>query len=156
MNRAALISSQVNPIHIRASLFHSSPILERRRRTHWDSGKCANNGSSRIENDTVFLDVKRRSVHVTHCQKNCAHLVIKLCNMGSFCWNRRVSAYMMQFFWKSFFSRRYRKHNSRQALFESVNGFAEQFFQFQMVLYNEAVISLTMAWAGLMGIWLLT
>ncbi|XP_015070718.1 uncharacterized protein LOC107015067 isoform X1 [Solanum pennellii] len=77
MNRAALISSQVNPIHIRASLFHSSPILERRRRTHWDSGKSANKGSSR----------------------------------------------------KSFFSRRYRKLNSRQALFESVNGFAEQFFQ---------------------------
>lgn len=38
MNRAALISSQGNTFQLRAaSLFHSSPMLERRRRTHWDS-----------------------------------------------------------------------------------------------------------------------
>ncbi|XP_060208448.1 uncharacterized protein LOC132635867 isoform X3 [Lycium barbarum] len=81
MNRAtkaALMSSQANPFQLRASLFHSSPILERRRRTHWDSGKSAYKGSSTKSN---------------------------------------------------FYSRRYRKLNSRQALFASVNGFAEQFFQ---------------------------
>ncbi|KAM3320522.1 putative protein isoform X1 [Capsicum chacoense] len=79
MNRAALISSQGNTFQLRAaSLFHSSPMLERRRRTHWDSGSGAYKGSSRKS---------------------------------------------------TFYSRRYRKLNSRQALFESVNGFAEQFFQ---------------------------
>ncbi|KAJ8564495.1 hypothetical protein K7X08_000955 [Anisodus acutangulus] len=78
MNRATKVAFQANPFQLRASLFHSSPILERRRRTHWDSGRSASKGSSRKSN---------------------------------------------------FYSRRYRKLNSRQALFESVNGFAEQFFQ---------------------------
>ncbi|CAK9169964.1 unnamed protein product [Ilex paraguariensis] len=36
-SKAALIDSQVGPLHLRAALFHSTPVLERRRRTHWDS-----------------------------------------------------------------------------------------------------------------------
>ncbi|XP_009798146.1 uncharacterized protein LOC107817380 isoform X1 [Nicotiana tabacum] len=75
---AALINSQANPFQLKASLFHSSPILERRRRTQWDSGRSAYKGSSRRSN---------------------------------------------------FYSRRYRKLNSRETLFENVNAFAEQFFQ---------------------------
>ncbi|KAJ8527510.1 hypothetical protein K7X08_010588 [Anisodus acutangulus] len=78
MNRATKAAFQAIPFQQRASLFHSSPILERRRRIHWDSGRSAYKGSSRKSN---------------------------------------------------FYSRRYRKLNSSQALFESVNGFAEQFFQ---------------------------
>ncbi|XP_011075142.1 uncharacterized protein LOC105159683 isoform X1 [Sesamum indicum] len=34
---AATINSQSNPFPLRASLFHSTPVFERRRRTHWDS-----------------------------------------------------------------------------------------------------------------------
>ncbi|KAF7147869.1 hypothetical protein RHSIM_Rhsim03G0005800 [Rhododendron simsii] len=41
MNRAtrpALLNSQANPFNLRAiSLFHSTPVLDRKRRTHWDS-----------------------------------------------------------------------------------------------------------------------
>ncbi|XP_057508978.1 uncharacterized protein LOC130791729 isoform X3 [Actinidia eriantha] len=52
MNRAtrpsaSVFSSQANPFNIRASLFHSTPVLDRRRRTHWDSGGGANRDSSR-------------------------------------------------------------------------------------------------------------
>ncbi|KAK4373041.1 hypothetical protein RND71_008425 [Anisodus tanguticus] len=83
MNRATKAAFQANPFQLRASLFHSSPILERRRRTHWDSVSLCK----------YYID----------CQ-----LLLQKSN---------------------FYSRRYRKLNSRQALFESVNGFAEQFFQ---------------------------
>ncbi|CAH9110073.1 unnamed protein product [Cuscuta epithymum] len=39
MNANRGMLSLINsPVHIRASFFHSSPILERRRRTYWDSG----------------------------------------------------------------------------------------------------------------------
>ncbi|KAI3474531.1 hypothetical protein Pfo_029446 [Paulownia fortunei] len=34
---AATINSQANPFQLRASLFHCTPVSERRRRTHWDS-----------------------------------------------------------------------------------------------------------------------
>ncbi|XAR68599.1 hypothetical protein NMG60_11003783 [Bertholletia excelsa] len=50
MNRAtrpALLSSQANPFNLQASLFHSTPVLDRRRRTHWDSGGGAYKDSSR-------------------------------------------------------------------------------------------------------------
>ncbi|KAH7856045.1 hypothetical protein Vadar_032060 [Vaccinium darrowii] len=51
MNRAtrpALLNSQANPFNLRAiSLFHSTPFLDRRRRTHWDSGGGAYRDSSR-------------------------------------------------------------------------------------------------------------
>ncbi|XP_075474590.1 uncharacterized protein LOC142505490 [Primulina tabacum] len=36
---AARINSQTNPFQLRASLFHCTPVLERRRRTHWDSAR---------------------------------------------------------------------------------------------------------------------
>ncbi|XP_058207551.1 uncharacterized protein LOC131320739 isoform X2 [Rhododendron vialii] len=36
--RPALLNSQANPFNLRAiSLFHSTPVLDRKRRTHWDS-----------------------------------------------------------------------------------------------------------------------
>ncbi|KAF5938268.1 hypothetical protein HYC85_025774 [Camellia sinensis] len=54
MNRAAarpalLNNSQSNPFNIRAALalFHSTPLLDRRRRTHWDSGGGAYRDSSK-------------------------------------------------------------------------------------------------------------
>ncbi|XP_073155605.1 uncharacterized protein [Henckelia pumila] len=34
---AARINSQANPFQQRASLFHCTPVLERKRRSHWDS-----------------------------------------------------------------------------------------------------------------------
>ncbi|XP_051138734.1 uncharacterized protein LOC127256656 [Andrographis paniculata] len=34
---SATIDSHANPFRVRSSLFHCSPVLERRRRTHWDS-----------------------------------------------------------------------------------------------------------------------
>ncbi|KAL3637316.1 hypothetical protein CASFOL_019615 [Castilleja foliolosa] len=34
---AATISSQASPFHIRACFFHSTPVSERKRRTHWES-----------------------------------------------------------------------------------------------------------------------
>lgn len=41
MNKASrivpTINSQANPFQLRASLFHCTPVSERRRRTHWDS-----------------------------------------------------------------------------------------------------------------------
>ncbi|XP_057984038.1 uncharacterized protein LOC131168545 isoform X2 [Malania oleifera] len=37
MRAAALINSQQNCIRLRAAFFHSTPVLDRRRRTHWDS-----------------------------------------------------------------------------------------------------------------------
>lgn len=40
MNRAtkaALINIQANPFDLKAAFFHSTPVLDRRRRNHWDS-----------------------------------------------------------------------------------------------------------------------
>lgn len=40
MNRAAkaaLINFQANPFDLKAAFFHSTPVLDRRRRNHWDS-----------------------------------------------------------------------------------------------------------------------
>ncbi|KAF8398516.1 hypothetical protein HHK36_017445 [Tetracentron sinense] len=36
--RAALNSSHATSIYMRAALFHSTPVSDRKRRTHWDSG----------------------------------------------------------------------------------------------------------------------
>ncbi|KAL6986996.1 hypothetical protein U1Q18_012755 [Sarracenia purpurea var. burkii] len=50
MNRAtrpATFNSLRNPFNLKATLFHSTPFLERRRRTHWDSGGGAYRDSSR-------------------------------------------------------------------------------------------------------------
>ncbi|KAJ7971437.1 DnaJ domain containing protein [Quillaja saponaria] len=44
--KAALISSKGNFMHTRTALFHSTPIMERRRRNHWDS-RC-NHYSKRL------------------------------------------------------------------------------------------------------------
>ncbi|PSR84555.1 Chaperone protein like [Actinidia chinensis var. chinensis] len=46
MNRATRPSAS-SIFNVRASLFHSTPVLDRRRRTHWDSGGGANRDSSR-------------------------------------------------------------------------------------------------------------
>ncbi|KAK9290617.1 hypothetical protein L1049_008789 [Liquidambar formosana] len=35
--KAAQINPQVNCMHLRVALFHATPALDRRRRTHWDS-----------------------------------------------------------------------------------------------------------------------
>ncbi|KAI8562080.1 hypothetical protein RHMOL_Rhmol03G0007100 [Rhododendron molle] len=50
MNRATrlALNSQANPFNLRAiSLFHSTPVLDRKRRTHWDSGGGAYKNTSR-------------------------------------------------------------------------------------------------------------
>ncbi|CAL5430809.1 unnamed protein product [Camellia sinensis] len=49
---ALLNNSQSNPFNIRAALalFHSTPLLDRRRRTHWDSGGGAYRDSSKRSN----------------------------------------------------------------------------------------------------------
>uniref|UniRef100_A0A5B7BJ20 J domain-containing protein n=1 Tax=Davidia involucrata TaxID=16924 RepID=A0A5B7BJ20_DAVIN len=45
--KAGQINSQANPINLRAALFHSTPALDRRRRTHWNSGGGAYRDSSK-------------------------------------------------------------------------------------------------------------
>jgi hypothetical protein len=35
--KAALISSKASCFHLRAALFHSTPVLERKRRNYWES-----------------------------------------------------------------------------------------------------------------------
>ncbi|KAL2464729.1 Chaperone DnaJ-domain superfamily protein [Forsythia ovata] len=52
MNRAsrvsAIINSQHNPFRLKASLFHSTSVVERRRRTHWNSGGTFRDSSRRF------------------------------------------------------------------------------------------------------------
>ncbi|XP_052174175.1 uncharacterized protein LOC127789322 isoform X2 [Diospyros lotus] len=53
MNRAArptLLNSEANSFSLRVALFHSTPFLDRRRRTHWDSGEGGYRDSSRSYN----------------------------------------------------------------------------------------------------------
>ncbi|CAA2954573.1 Hypothetical predicted protein [Olea europaea subsp. europaea] len=77
MNRAtrasAIINSQRNPFKLKASLFHSTPIVERRRRTHWDSGgggafrdppRRFNQYSKRFRKQTLLRNVSEFAEHL--------------------------------------------------------------------------------------------
>ncbi|XP_057783022.1 uncharacterized protein LOC131000895 [Salvia miltiorrhiza] len=61
---AAAINSQANPFQLRACLFHSTPVSERKRRTHWDpvsfvrgSPKKFNQYQRRLKKKTLWRDV---------------------------------------------------------------------------------------------------
>ncbi|XP_059668518.1 uncharacterized protein LOC132313658 [Cornus florida] len=63
MNRAmksASINSQVDPFRMRIALFHSTPVMDRKRRTHWDSGGGAYKNSSKRYN---YYAKKSRKMH---------------------------------------------------------------------------------------------
>ncbi|KAM7530166.1 hypothetical protein LguiB_033576 [Lonicera macranthoides] len=83
VTKAALISCHHhggNPFNLRTfALFHSTPILDRKRRTHWDSVGSSSKGSSKRSNN--------------------------------------------------YYSRRFRKLNSKQQLLRNVGAFAEHLFQ---------------------------
>lgn len=47
---AALIKSKANPFDLRVALFHSTPVLHRKRRTHWESDRSTYKRSPRKSN----------------------------------------------------------------------------------------------------------
>ncbi|XP_047327729.1 uncharacterized protein LOC124931333 [Impatiens glandulifera] len=49
-SKAALLGSQANIFHARAALFHSTPVVDRKRRTYWESGGSADRETSKRRN----------------------------------------------------------------------------------------------------------
>ncbi|XP_027175685.1 uncharacterized protein LOC113775132 isoform X1 [Coffea eugenioides] len=77
MNRirvAALINSGANPFQQKVSYIHSTPILERKRRTHWDSGGGYSRGSSRSHREPRFSSYSRRNRKL-HSKQDLLHNV---------------------------------------------------------------------------------
>lgn len=68
---AATINSQGNPFGVRSSLFHCTPVLERRRRTHWDNASSFkssptkfNQYSKRLRKQTLLRNVSEFADHL--------------------------------------------------------------------------------------------
>ncbi|CDP10142.1 unnamed protein product [Coffea canephora] len=77
MNRvrvAALINSGASSFQRKVSYIHSTPILERKRRTHWDSGGGYSRGSSRSHREPRFSSYSRRNRKL-HSKQDLLHNV---------------------------------------------------------------------------------
>ncbi|KAL3533935.1 hypothetical protein ACH5RR_007456 [Cinchona calisaya] len=64
MNRiriAAIINFEANPFQQRVCFIHSTPILERKRRSHWDSGGGSHWGSRRSYKESRFNSYSKRN-----------------------------------------------------------------------------------------------
>ncbi|PIN03627.1 hypothetical protein CDL12_23863 [Handroanthus impetiginosus] len=68
---AATINPEANPFQIRASLFHCTPVSERRRRTHWDSASSFrssprkfNQYSKRLQKQNLLRNVSEFAEHL--------------------------------------------------------------------------------------------
>ncbi|KAL3819911.1 hypothetical protein ACJIZ3_005816 [Penstemon smallii] len=77
MNKASRVAAEIkleaNPLQLRASYFHSTTLLERRRRTHWDSASSYRSSpkySKRISKQSLLHNVSQFAEHLFQSDKD--------------------------------------------------------------------------------------